>query len=74
MVRQHNGLAAGWSGTIWCVNFRTGELVDCVATYAMTQPSLEVRERTGMAYLRVGHGKLSHAEAQQFIDKMGEGF
>lgn len=74
LARQHNNDEALHSGYIYEVNLATGRIGICVASYAVAQiePGDDVFGQ--YAYLRIGHGRMSYAEAQRYLDDKGVGW
>lgn len=73
LVRQHNDERLV-SGYIYLVDLETGDITDFVASYAARQIKPGEPLFGKKALLRVGHGKLSQAEAQRFLDSKGQGW
>lgn len=77
------------SGYIYLVELETGKIVsnlvvdkgapkwirEAIVPYATWAADLtDEMKAKGLAIIRVGHGKLSHEDAQRFLDNKGQGF
>ncbi len=71
LCREHNSEHVT-SGHIHEVDLDRGHIGAFVSGWAATQPPRDWREQNRRAFLRISHGRMTQAEAQHFIDTLGD--